>query len=130
MSLVFGSDSNIEQGKYQPKLGVECSLSVIPDEYFHDWLLFWVARATARIAIFVLESGLKAQRHWSWELNPLKTVLSVIQELHLPERTKNTMWPENLEENSGSSSVRMKKWDMDFKGLLFAGRKKFLTQQT
>lgn len=53
--------------------------------------------------------------------------LSVIQKLCLPERMKNTVWPENLAENFGSN-VRMEKWATDFKGLLFSGTNKFLTQ--
>lgn len=53
------------------------------------------------------ESGQKLKGVGSWELNPL-TVLPVIQELPLPERSKNVTWPENLVENS-ESSVRMEK---------------------
>lgn len=85
------------------------------------WILPWPAvifglhMLLPGLPFLCFESGQKLKGVGSWELNPLMTVLSVIQELHLPERTKNTMWPEKLVWNSGSS-VTMEKWDMDFKG--------------
>lgn len=125
--FVFGSDPKVLQDKRHSKLGVVNSLPVI---FLMNTVVtmcyLWVAHDSARITAFLLRIRTEAQRWWGkvWELDPPAPALSVMEKLCLPERMKNTMWPENLGEKVMSG---LKNGNLILRA--FSGRNKFLTQQ-